>query len=107
MENSGSSVPLLTYGEEVIELRNVDLCINASASTGAKILQFVGIPPNHHALIVHPSIGEILPSNPCMLLFWLLSFLVLLYANHHILFCTIRVLRADHRFAAVQHNQDQ
>lgn len=38
MENSGPSVPLLTYAEEVIELGNVDLCINASASTGAEIV---------------------------------------------------------------------
>jgi cellulose synthase A len=39
------------------------------------LLQHVGTPTNHHALVAHPNTGEIMRYNPCMLPFQL----VLLY----------------------------
>lgn len=70
--NSGASVH---FYEEVTNLKIPNLSATDSCYTGTKVmsllLQHVGTPTNHHALVMHPNTGEIVRYNPCMLPFQL------------------------------------
>lgn len=70
--NSGTSVH---FYEEVMNLEIPKLSATDSSYSGHEfmylLLQHVGTPTNHHALVVHPNTGEIMRYNPCMLPFQL------------------------------------